>query len=180
MMPFVFRRGGALALLSCALLMAGCATPANKDAMSAASISSIKKMPWSLSVQTSGGNQTNSTGSSDISNEDLRAAIEKSVTQTSLFKEVVKGRNGDYELSVTVARLNKPSFGASFTVEMEAGWSLVKSSDKSLVMRKSIVSTHTATMSDAFVGVTRLRLAVEGAARDNIKQGLESIAALNF
>jgi hypothetical protein len=119
-------------------------------------------------------------GSSEISNDDLRAAIEKSVTQSALFKEVVQGKNGDYELSVTVARLSKPTFGASFTVDMEAGWSLVKASDKSVVMRKSITSSYTASMGDSLVGVTRLRLAVEGAARNNIKQGLEAIAAMNL
>lgn len=47
-------------------------------------------------------------------------------------------------------------------------------------MRKSITSSYTASMGDSLVGVTRLRLAVEGAARNNIKQGLEAIAAMNL
>ena len=174
------RRAGALAALAGIVLLAGCATSANRDAMTAGSISSAKKNPYSPSVKTGGGNETSAMGSSEISNDDLRAAIEKSVTQSALFKEVVQGKNGDYELSVTVARLSKPTFGASFTVDMEAGWSLVKASDKSVVMRKSITSSYTASMGDSLVGVTRLRLAVEGAARNNIKQGLEGIAAMNL
>jgi len=148
--------------------------------MTATSIASSKKLPYSLSVKTGGGNETSALGSSEISNEDLRAAIEKSVTQTALFKEVVKGKSGDYELSVSVVKLTKPLFGGSFTVEMEAGWSLIKTSDKSVLMRKSVTSSHTATMGDSLVGVTRLRLAVEGAARNNIKQGLEAISALDI
>lgn len=36
------------------------------------------------------------------------------------------------------------------------------------------------TMSDTFAGVTRLRLAVEAAARDNIAQGLQAIAQLEL
>lgn len=174
------RRIGALVAVAGAILLAGCASPANRADMTPAAIQSAKKNPYSLSVKAIGGNETSAVGSSEISNEDLRAAIESSVTSSSLFKEVVQGKSGDYELSVTVTKLTKPMFGTSFTVDMEAGWTLVKASDKSIVMRKSITSSHTATMSDAFVGVTRLRLAVEGAARNNIKSGLEQIASLNL
>jgi len=35
-------------------------------------------------------------------------------------------------------------------------------------------------MDDAFVAVTRIRLAVENAARENISQGLKAIAELNL
>ena len=47
-------------------------------------------------------------------------------------------------------------------------------------MRKAILSSYTANMSDSFAGVTRLRLAVEGAARENIASGLKEISNLNF
>jgi hypothetical protein len=35
-------------------------------------------------------------------------------------------------------------------------------------------------MSDAFAAVTRLRLAVEAAARDNISQGLKAVSELDL
>jgi hypothetical protein len=35
-------------------------------------------------------------------------------------------------------------------------------------------------MGDAFAGVTRLRMAVEGAARENIANGLKEISSLNL
>ena len=41
-----------------------------------------------------------------------------------------------------------------------------------------IKSAHTATLDDAIVGATRMRLAIEGAARKNIAQGLQAIAEL--
>lgn len=175
-----FRRAGALAVLAVVVVLAGCASPANREAMTATSIASSKKLPYSLSVKTGGGNETSAMGSSEISNADLRAAIEKSVTQTALFKEVVSGKSGDYELSVSVAKLTKPMFGASFTVEIEAGWSLIKTSDKSVAMREVVKSTYTGGAFDSLVGTTRLRMAVEGAARNNIKKGLEAVAALNL
>ncbi len=175
-----FRRAGALAVLAVVVVLAGCASPANRDAMTATSVASSKKLPYSLSVKTGGGNETNPMWSSDISNDDLRAAIEKSITQTALFKEVVKGKSGDYELSVSIAKLTKPMFGAAFTVDIEAGWTLIKTSDKSVAMREVIKSTYTGGAFDSLVGTARLRMAVEGAARNNIKQGMNAIAALNL
>jgi hypothetical protein len=180
MIAQALRRAGALAVLATVVVLAGCASPANRDAMTATSVASSKKLPYAVSVKTGGGNETNPMWSSDIANDDLRAAIEKSITQTALFKEVVKGNGGDYELSVAISRLNKPTFGAAFTVDMEAGWTLIKTSDKSVAMRQVIKSTYTGGAFDSLVGTTRLRMAVEGAARNNIKKGLEAVAALNL
>jgi hypothetical protein len=46
------------------------------------------------------------------------------------------------------------------------------------VMKESIKSSHTASAGEAFAAVTRIRMAVEGAAEDNIRQGLQKIANL--
>ena len=144
------------------------------------SIAVAKKYSYSVSVEARGGSETGAMDSSNISNEDFKAAIEKSIVQSNLFKSIIQGKGGDYELTVTVSQLSKPIFGASFTVNMEAGWSLTKASDKSVAMRKLIKSSHTATMGEAFAAVTRLRLAVEGAGRNNITQGLQAIAELDL
>ena len=40
--------------------------------------------------------------------------------------------------------------------------------DKSIVFQKTIKSPYTATIGDAFVGMTRLTLANEGSAKENI------------
>jgi hypothetical protein len=160
--------------------MYGCASPANRAAMAVQNSSNGKTHPYSVSVETAGGQATGAMDSSNISNEDLKAAIENSITQTNLFKSLVSGKTGDYELTVTVTRISKPVFGLSLTVDLETAWSLVKVSDNSVAMRKVITSTHTATFSDAAAAVTRLRLAVEGAAQSNISQGLDAIAMLNL
>jgi hypothetical protein len=169
---------GALALSVAVAGLAGCATAAHKENMTATPATVVKKLPYSVNVEAKGGNDTGALESSNVSNADLKAAIESSITKSNLFKTVVQGKNGDYELTVTIAQLNKPLFGGAFTVTMETGWSLVKTSDKSVVMRKAIRSSHTAEMSDSFVGVTRLRLALEGAVRNNISQGLQAISEL--
>lgn len=173
------KRIGAIVLVAAVAALAGCAAPAHKENMTvAAPVASSKKMPYSVTVDAKGGAETGAMDSSNVSNADLKAAIESSITQSSLFKSVVQGKAGDYELTVTVTQLTKPMFGASLTVSMETGWALVKTSDKSIVMRKAIRSAHTAGLGDSLVAVTRLRLALEGAVRSNISQGMEAIAAL--
>ena len=160
--------------------LAGCAAPAQRENMAAAPIASSKKLPYTVVVQTRGGQDTGAMDSSNVSNTDLKAAIESSIAQSHLFKSVVQGKDGDYDLTVTVTQLTKPSFGGAFTVSLETGWSLVRASDKSVALRKSIKTSHTAELSDSFVGATRLRLAVEGAVRKNITEGLQAISELSI
>jgi len=63
---------------------------------------------------------------------------------------------------------------------MEAGWSLIDAKNKKIVMKESIKSTYTASLSESVIGATRYRLAVEGAARENIRLGLIAISKLKL
>ncbi len=155
----IYGRGTGILIVAAVVGLAGCASTATREAMSVGT-PATKSYPYSVSVQTRGGTETSAMTGSTISNEELKAAVESSIMQSKLFKSVVQRGNGDYELSVIVTQLTKPVFGASFTVDLEAGWSL------------------TATLDDAIVGATRMRMAVEGAARKNIAQGLQAIADL--
>jgi hypothetical protein len=179
--PMRMHIGNAVAVVAVALLMGGCAAPAGPQGMVVPQAATAgKQHAASVSVTVTGGTETGALDSSNIANADLRTAIETSITQSRLFKEVLKQRSGDYELAVTVIQLSKPMFGGTFTVDFEAGWSLVKLADKSPVWRQAIKTSGTATMSDSVVGVTRLRMAVEAAARANIQQGLGAIAGLSL
>jgi len=173
-------RFAGLALIAAALTLGGCAAPADKKAMTVSKTVVTKKHPYAVGVAVRGGSETTSTTSSNIADADLKAAIEGSIRETQVFREVVQGRNGQYELAVNVVQLSKPSFGFSFTVDMEAGWTVTRVSDNQVVFRKAIASTYTASASDAFLGATRLRLAVEGAAKANIAQGLAAIGAVDM
>lgn len=179
-MTQLIQRSFYIALSLTLLNLAGCAAPASKESMAAQNLTLNKKHPYSIGVSTKGGTETGSMDSSSISDADLKAAIESSIIQSSLFKSVVQGKSGDYDLTVSIVQISKPMFGLDMKVDLETGWTLVKTSDKSVVMQKLIRNSYTATPSDAFVGMTRLRLAVEGAARENIAQGLKAIAELNL
>lgn len=175
-----FLNRGLLLASVIAVILTGCASPADRSAMTPQNLNIAKHHPYSLQVQTGGGSGTGAMDSSNISDADLKAAIEDAVTQSKLFKTVIQGGGGDYELQVSVTSLSKPMFGGTFTVELETAWTLTKLSNRSVTWRKAVQSSGTATMGDAFAGVTRLRMAVEKAASANISQGLQAIAGLNL
>ena len=136
MIKFWVKSFCALALVTMVAGLSGCAAPANQDAMSALDLTLAKRHSRSVTVQTRGGNETGAMDSTNISNEEFRAAVEQSIVKNNLFKSVIQGNNGDYELTVIISQLSKPIFGLTFTVDMEAGWVLTKTSDKSVVMKK--------------------------------------------
>lgn len=169
-----------LAIFGFVVLMSGCATPATYQGMIPATFETTAKHPHSVGVNVGGGQETNPMWKSQVSDSVFSQALVESITKSQVFTRVIEGKGGDYLLTVTLVSMEQPSFGASFTVKMEAGWSLKNNTTGAAVWQESVRSEHTATMGDAFVGTERLRLATEGAARNNIKQGLGKISKLKL
>jgi hypothetical protein len=167
------------ALCAAAAVMAGCATPSKPENMIAKPAVAGVHHAQTTSVVVAGGSDTSSLGKSQISNDAFRQAIAASIEQSKTFSAVVQGKGGDYQLGVTVISMDQPSFGLSFTVKMEAAWSL-KKADGTPVWQDSIKSEGTATTGDAFAGVERLRIANEKAAQANIAAALGKIGQLQF
>jgi hypothetical protein len=139
-----------------------------------------KQHPYSIQVTTSGGSETGSMDSTNISDVDFKVAIETAIARDRLFKAVLQGVGADYALTVRIVSLSKPLFGGTLTVDLETAWSLVRLTDRKVVMRKSVTAKGVATTSEEFAAVARLRLAVEKAARGNIALGLQEIAKLDL
>ena len=174
----VSRRISIVALCAAAAVMAGCATASKPEAMIPSTVEAGVHHPQTVSVTVGGGAQTDALGKSQISNEAFTEAIVSSIEKNKAFSSVIKGANGgDYRLNVVVVNMEQPSFGFSFTVKMEAAWSL-KKADGTVVMQEVIKTEGTAGATDAFVGTERLRLANEAAARNNIAAGLAKIGKL--
>ena len=173
------RRTTAL-LATFALLLGACSSPASRDGMTPQEMSLSRQHPHSVQVMTQGGTETGALDTTNISDADLKGAIEDSIARNKLFRTVIQGKGADYELTVRVAGLSKPVIGASLQVELETGWTLVRTSDRAVLLRKPIKSSATKTMGDAFAFVTRLRMAIEAATQDNIAQGLKAIAELKL
>lgn len=173
-------RISALVISAAALLFGGCATPSKSTEMVAALAAPVTKHPQTLSVKVSGGSETSKMGASKISDDDFAEAIRASITQAGLFSKISPAEASDYNLDVQIVRLDQPMVGLAMTVTMEATWRLTKRNNQQVVWQKAVVTPFTAKMGDAFAGVTRLRLANEGAARENIKEAIGQMGALTL
>ena len=139
-----------------------------------------KKQPHTVSVQVGGGRETEAGYLPQISNETFAAALVESIMTSRTFSRVIQGGRTDYLLQVTLISLDQPVIGGDFTVKMEAAWRLTRSDTGAVVWREAIGSSSTQTRGDTFAAVTRVRLATEGAARNNIKEGLARIVRLDL
>lgn len=159
-------------LLIAMSFFSGCSTKMSKDAVVAHNIPVVSQYQSNVYV--------NAIGNSDLSDEDFTQAIKESIKESSLFKEITADKTSNYILEVAIVTLNKPSFGFTFTVEVEVSWSLKNSSNDEIVMRKVIKTSSTKTVSDAFAAVERIKIAMESAINKNISLGLTDISKLQL
>jgi hypothetical protein len=169
-----------VALLFAALMFTGCASPTNPVAMVPVDYVPGKVQPYSVSVNVTGGQDTSALDKSNVADADLKTAIEETILKTKAFKQLVKVGDADYELSAAVITVNQPMMGFSFTVKTDLAWKLRKVGGDSAVWRKVIQSEHTTNAGEAFAGVVRLRMATEGAIKNNIESALKEIAVLEL
>ena len=175
------RTSACLLITTATLLFGGCATASKPSSMVAAAMAPVTRHhSQSVSVAVTGGSETSGMGASKIGNTDFAEAITTSITQSGVFAQIAPAGSGDYTLGVQIVRLDQPMFGLSFTVTLECTWRLSRLSDGTTVWEKSITTPFTATTGDAFAGVTRLRLANEGAARANIREAITQLGALKL
>jgi len=182
-MKYPTRISPVLVLLSVVLVLqqlAGCASATKSTAMVAESDAMQHRHPYSVQVQVSGGHETGTMDNSQISNEAFTEALVESIEKTGVFAETRQAGNADYLLHVTLLDLEQPIFGASMKVRMEAAWMLINNASGETVWKQAIESQYTAGAFDAFAAVTRIRLATEGAARNNIQQGIALLSGLDL
>ena len=166
-------------VLVAASLLSGCATASKADAMVAKPVAVTHASSADVSVTVAGGQDTSKMGASQISDDAFAQALRDSITQSGLFKAVA-ATGGRYKLSAFIGKVDQPTMGFSMTVKMEVSYTLVDTTSGKAVWSKNVASEHTAKASEAFAGVTRLRLANEGAARDNIEQALAEMSTLQL
>lgn len=168
----------AIPLLAFLFLLGGCASQITNDGMVPTGMVISKKHQETVRLNVSGGAET-SEGLA-ISNAGLETALNQAINDSKLFSQVVNGNGGDYVLTANVFSIHQPIFGMAMTVKVEIGWTLQQVSDKKIVWREAIRSEHTSTPGEAFAGVTRVRLATEGAVKSNIADALSRIGALSL
>ena len=163
-------------LLAALLLLGGCASPPTQEAMVPTNMVITKKHPETVRLDVAGG--AGDAAGLAVSNAALEAALSQAIKESKLFSQVVKGTGGDYLLTANVFSVNQPMFGMAMTVKMEVGWTLTRASDGKTVWQEAIRSEHTSTPGEAFAGVTRVRLATEGAVKNNIAEAMGRLGML--
>jgi hypothetical protein len=145
-----------------------------------ATIGIHKKFNKTVNLAVSGGRETSQMGASQVANKDLASALQASIEKCGLFSRVISSGNADYRLDVRLVQLHQPFMGFNMTVEAEIEWRVRELQSDKLVWEKIISSHYTATVGDALAGMTRAKLANEGAIRESIKAGLEQISGLSL
>lgn len=174
------------ALLTCICVVivvggaSGCASPAQSASMTVNNAQIQKRHLYSVRITVEGGKTSDPVGFSAVSNEAVGEAVANSIVKSKLFLEVKKGDGGDYLLNIYLFSIEQQPIGFNMTSRMEVGWTLVDAATGRQVMRKTIKTAYTASVGESFAAVTRIRVATEGAARENIKQGIEEISKLDL
>jgi hypothetical protein len=113
-----------------------------------------------------GGDETNPLWKSEVSNGNFKTALED-----SLALSVLKGNAGaPYTLNAKLASLHQPFGGFDMTVTSTVEYSLLAAGKPAPVLNETVVAPYTANFGEALLGAERMRLANEGAMRENIKQ----------
>ncbi len=161
-------------------LVGGCASGAVSRNMVPKDLTPANTHPYSVMVKVEGGLETSGASPPRISSPEFQSAIVESLMAYGVFRTVLTGGNTDYKLEVAILDLQQPLLGFDMTVTIETAWKLTNLKDGRTVMSENLTNSYSAAVGDAFVGVKRLRLATEGAARENIRDALKKISEKKF
>ncbi len=170
-----------LLIILCTAILAGCATPAAVEQM-AFSLPLIQTNPAlknSIGVaEVTGGRETNPLWTSQVSSDGFRRALEQSLENAGMFSKIVAGSK--YQLVADLTRLDQPMMGFDMTVNATVRYSLIETQSRKEIYARVIQIGHTSTVSDAFIGSIRLKLASEGAVKANIQSFINDLIALKL
>ena len=171
--------------LASIFVMAGCASPARVDQMTvfpeSGIIRTVGNGPFRANVtvmDVTGGKETNPMWKSNVGGRDFEQALEASLKAAGLLAG--NRQAGKYHLKADLSKMDQPFAGFDMTVTATVRYELVEKSTGKSIFSKDIITPYTATVSDALMGMERLKIANEGAARSNINQFINEISVLNL
>ena len=157
----------------------GCASSAKYENMAYTDSTGAeynKKLEKNIEVKkVQGGEETNPLWTSEIDNTAFKKAVEMSLSSQGLLS-----KDGRYQLKVVLEKVEQPIFGLDMTVTVHVNYILIDSKSNKIILDSVVVSPYTATFSDSMVGITRLRLANEGAGKSSIRELLKKLSSLNI
>jgi len=162
------------------LFLTGCASTARHSQMTVNRNEVARKnstLVKNMNVENvMGGKKTNPLWTSQVDNEGFSQALTNSLSNVDyLNSDPEKSR---FKLAATIQELKQPLIGIDFEVVCKAKYTLYDKKLKKMVFDKSVVTPYTASFSSSMYAPNRLKLANEGAVKENIKQFLEELNTL--
>jgi hypothetical protein len=94
---------------------------------------------------------------------------------------IEEAKKAPYFLHIRVIKVDTPSFSVRMTVDIDVIWTLYRSVDKTELMSERIDSSYTGGFFEGGLhGGNRVRAAMEGAMRENIRVGVVKLELLEF
>lgn len=122
-----------------------------------------------------GGHETNPLWTSQINNANFKEALKKSLQHANLYHDFSGSK---YSLDAKLVKLKQPLIGLNLTVTCRVHYNIKDIKANTSIYDKDIETSYTAKISDAFVATIRLKIANEGAARENIQKLIEDLYRL--
>lgn len=157
------------------VFIAGCATPASQQSMSVTMQDLPAKLNSGLKGQVvvgnvTGGKETNPMWTSQVDAQGFKGALDKSIAMAG-YKSSDTSK-AKYSVDANLQDLNQPLFGFTFDVVSTVIYTVTGEGTQKQI---PVTATGTASTSDAFVGVERLRIANERSIKENIRIFLQRL-----
>ena len=110
-----------------------------------------------------------------VSAEAIHDALTAAVEDAALFDEIVPG-DADRNLLVAVERIDEPEIGLDQTCTVTLRWRLTTGDGSRTIWEERITTERTLDFLDEIDSEARGRLAIEGALRSNLREGLERLS----
>ena len=163
-------------ILVLATLIMGCATPANRQAMTVSKFEGNVIVNPNLKAKfyvrnVSGGKDTNPLWTSQVATEDFKGALDQSLDAVGYKAE--RSETATYFIDAELKELDQPLVGLTFDVHSNVFYVVDGKGDKKSI---PITATGKATVNDAFIAIERLKIANEKSIRENIKAFINSLS----
>ena len=157
-------------------LLAACTSPADTEGMTVTLMAAREPLDHTLKGaicvnNVTGGKETNPLWMIEIDNASFWAALERSLSNHGLLGG--SQTNCAYGLNANILGYGQQMAGFNFTATTNVNYMLMYNNSDDPYLLKTVSNSFTATVGDAFVGVVRQRKAIEGAARENIREFID-------
>jgi hypothetical protein len=165
-------------LLLSAALLAGCASPARIDNMVVTAPQTPQARPSTYTGAlamgpVTGGTETLPFWTSEIGDNEFAGALRESLRAAGLL--ATDPATARYRLDAQILNVEQPVIGFDMRVNTLVNYRLIDPPTGATVWSDTISATYTADFSSSLVATLRVRLANEGAARENIRKLIERL-----